>query len=87
MADGGEGTTHALVAATGGSIREAQVTGPLGEPVTARSASSATVDRRDRDGLGVRAGARTAGKARPLSPRPGAPASCLLAAIAAGRAG
>ena len=35
MADGGEGTTQALVAATGGSIREAQVTGPLGEPVIA----------------------------------------------------
>jgi glycerate 2-kinase len=35
MADGGEGTTHALVAATGGSIRQAQVTGPLGEPVVA----------------------------------------------------
>ena len=35
MADGGEGTTQALVAATGGSIREAQVTGPLGEPVVA----------------------------------------------------
>jgi glycerate kinase len=36
MADGGEGTVDALVAATGGSIREAQVTGPLGEPVLAR---------------------------------------------------
>jgi glycerate 2-kinase len=35
MADGGEGTTQALVAATGGSVREAQVTGPLGEPVVA----------------------------------------------------
>src|ERR1700734_3246872 len=35
MADGGEGTTQALVGATGGSIREAQVTGPLGEPVVA----------------------------------------------------
>ena len=35
MADGGEGTTQALVAATGGSIREAQVTGPMGEPVIA----------------------------------------------------
>jgi glycerate 2-kinase len=35
MADGGEGTTHALVAATDGSIREAGVTGPLGEPVVA----------------------------------------------------
>jgi glycerate 2-kinase len=35
MADGGEGTTQALVAATGGSFREAQVTGPLGDPVIA----------------------------------------------------
>jgi glycerate 2-kinase len=36
MADGGEGTVDALVAATGGVIREARVTGPLGEPVAAR---------------------------------------------------
>jgi len=36
MADGGEGTVDALVEATGGSIREAVVTGPLGAPVTAR---------------------------------------------------
>jgi glycerate kinase len=36
MADGGEGTVSALVAATRGSIREATVTGPLGEPVRAR---------------------------------------------------
>jgi glycerate kinase len=36
MADGGEGTVDALVAATGGSYREARVTGPLGEPITAR---------------------------------------------------
>jgi len=36
MADGGEGTVDALVAATGGSIREASVSGPLGETVTAR---------------------------------------------------
>lgn len=35
MADGGEGTVDALVAATGGTIREARVTGPLGEPVLA----------------------------------------------------
>ena len=35
MADGGEGTTQALVAATGGSIREALVTGPLGDPIVA----------------------------------------------------
>ena len=36
MADGGEGTVEALVAATGGTFREANVTGPLGEPVVAR---------------------------------------------------
>jgi glycerate kinase len=36
MADGGEGTVEALVAATGGEFRDAEVTGPLGEPVPAR---------------------------------------------------
>jgi glycerate kinase len=36
MADGGEGTVEALVAATGGSYGQAEVTGPLGEPITAR---------------------------------------------------
>jgi glycerate kinase len=36
MADGGEGTVEALVAATGGAFREAVVSGPLGDPVTAR---------------------------------------------------
>lgn len=35
LADGGEGTVRALVAATGGSLRKAQVKGPLGEPVQA----------------------------------------------------
>ncbi|HUT37652.1 MAG TPA: glycerate kinase [Planctomycetota bacterium] len=35
MADGGEGTVRALVAATGGRLRQARVTGPLGEPVEA----------------------------------------------------
>ena len=35
MADGGEGTVAALVAATGGSFREATVSGPMGEPVVA----------------------------------------------------
>jgi glycerate kinase len=35
MADGGEGTVQALVAATGGAIRDVRVTGPLGEPVVA----------------------------------------------------
>ncbi len=36
MADGGEGTVAALVAATGGSSREATVHGPMGEPMSAR---------------------------------------------------
>ena len=35
LADGGEGTVEALVAASGGELREAVVTGPLGEAVTA----------------------------------------------------
>lgn len=36
IADGGEGTVEALVAATGGRFREVAVTGPLGVPVRAR---------------------------------------------------
>src|SRR5438128_12323548 len=36
MADGGEGTVDALVAATGGSYREVEVVGPLGETTAAR---------------------------------------------------
>lgn len=35
MADGGEGTVAALVAATGGRLCHANVVGPLGEPVSA----------------------------------------------------
>ena len=35
IADGGEGTVAALVAATGGSYRTVTVTGPLGDPVVA----------------------------------------------------
>jgi len=35
VADGGEGTTDAVVRATGGEIKEVTVTGPLGEPATA----------------------------------------------------
>lgn len=35
LADGGEGTLDALLAALGGSVRRATVTGPLGEPVDA----------------------------------------------------
>lgn len=36
VADGGEGTTEVIAAARAGIWREADVTGPLGEPVTAR---------------------------------------------------
>jgi glycerate kinase len=36
LGDGGEGTLDAVLAATDGEVREAQVTDPLGEPVTAR---------------------------------------------------
>lgn len=36
IADGGEGTVDAIVSARGGEIREATVSGPLGEPVCAR---------------------------------------------------
>lgn len=36
MADGGEGTVEAVVAATGGSIHVLSVCGPLGEPVDAQ---------------------------------------------------
>jgi len=35
LADGGEGTVRALVEATGGKIKEVEVTGPLGEKVKA----------------------------------------------------
>nr|WP_067294200.1 glycerate kinase [Marinobacterium profundum] len=35
VADGGEGTTQALVAATGGALFSAEVTGPMGETVKA----------------------------------------------------
>lgn len=35
IADGGEGTTDALIAATGGQCYEREVTGPVGLPVTA----------------------------------------------------
>ncbi|MBN1490227.1 MAG: glycerate kinase [Phycisphaerae bacterium] len=36
VADGGEGTVDALVAATGGAFESTEVAGPLGEPVVAR---------------------------------------------------
>ncbi len=36
MADGGEGTVEAVIRGAGGTLRTAQVTGPLGEPVQAQ---------------------------------------------------
>ncbi len=36
VADGGEGTVEAVIAAAGGEYRDVEVTGPLGERVTAR---------------------------------------------------
>ncbi|MFZ4536405.1 glycerate kinase [Propionivibrio sp.] len=36
IADGGEGTVEALVSATGGQLQQAQVSGPLGEKITAQ---------------------------------------------------
>ena len=35
VADGGDGTLETLVESTGGEVRSSEVTGPLGEPVTA----------------------------------------------------
>lgn len=36
VADGGEGTLEALISAAGGDILQARVTGPLGDPISAR---------------------------------------------------
>ncbi|MCI0676020.1 MAG: glycerate kinase [Phycisphaerales bacterium] len=38
VGDGGEGTMHALIAALGGTVHKASVTGPLGAPVSAEYA-------------------------------------------------
>lgn len=60
LADGGEGTLDALVAARGGSVRAAVVTGPLGEPVEAEWAvlpdGMAVVECSRASGLGLLAG-------------------------------
>jgi glycerate kinase len=56
LADGGEGTLDALVAAVGGSRRTARVTGPLGDPVDAEYAVL-------RDGTAVVEMARASGHA------------------------
>jgi len=57
LADGGEGTLDALVAARGGSIRQVRVTGPLGEPVESEWAllrgGTAVVEMARASGLGL----------------------------------
>jgi glycerate 2-kinase len=85
MADGGEGTTQALVAATGGSVREAQVTGPLGEPVIAcfgllGDGQIAVIEMAAASGLVL----VPAGKRNPLITTTSGTGELLLAAIAAG---
>jgi len=85
MADGGEGTTQALVAATGGSIREAQVAGPLGEPVVAcfgllGDGQTAVIEMAAASGLVL----VPAGRRNPLITTTRGTGELLLAAIAAG---
>lgn len=59
LADGGEGTAQAMVAATGGQMCRQTVTGPLGEPVTAsfgllgQAGASAVVEMAQAAGLGL----------------------------------
>ncbi len=59
MADGGEGTVETLVDATGGTIMETRVRGPLGDPVIARwgllgsPAHTAVVEMAAASGLGL----------------------------------
>ena len=71
VADGGEGTVRALVAATDGQLLHTRVTGPLGEPVEAEWGLLGTgthrarrKDRRDRDGRRRWPPARPAGAAQ-----------------------
>lgn len=71
LADGGEGTVQALVEATGGRLETREVTGPLGEPVSAAfgvlggpGPLTAVVEVAAATGLGlVPADARDAGRA------------------------
>ena len=85
MADGGEGTTQALVAATGGSIREALVTGPLGDPIVAcfgllGDGQTAVLEMAAASGLVL----VPAQKRDPLSATTRGTGELMLAAIAAG---
>ena len=60
VADGGEGTLEALVAAMGGAVHAVQVSDPLGRPIEARfavSGSTAIVETAAASGLGLVAAA------------------------------
>jgi glycerate kinase len=85
MADGGEGTVDALVAATGGSFREARVSGPRGEPLTARfgllgAGQTAAIEMAAASGLVL----VPSGERNPLVASTRGTGELLLAAIAAG---
>jgi glycerate 2-kinase len=85
MADGGEGTVDALVAATAGSAREAVVTGPLGTPVRAKFGLSgdgrtAVIEMAAASGLVLVPNA----KRNPLITTTRGTGELMLAAIAAG---
>lgn len=85
MADGGEGTVAALVEATGGSFREAVVTGPLGTPVTARfgllgDGTTAVVEMASASGLVL----LTRESRDPLRSSTRGTGELILAAVAAG---
>jgi glycerate kinase len=85
MADGGEGTVDALVAATDGTFHEAPVSGPLGEPVTARfgvlgDGRTAAIEMAAASGLVL----VPANRRNPLLASTRGTGELLLAAIAAG---
>jgi len=85
MADGGEGTALALVAATRGQFLESRVTGPLGEPVLARfgllgDGSTAAIEMAAASGLVL----VPPGRRNPLIATTRGTGELLLAATAAG---
>lgn len=83
LADGGEGTLDALVAARGGSRRTARVTGPLGTPVEAVYAvlrdGPTVVEMARASGLALTAGAN-----RPLDATTRGTGELMVAALASG---
>jgi glycerate kinase len=83
VADGGEGTRDALVAAVGGEIRQQTVADPLGRPVSAAYAISGRlgiVEMAAASGLGLVA----VGERDPLAADTRGTGELILAAVAAG---